>query len=163
MHYTKPSCKKIPGSNSPNPITFSVYNKLVASAKYFNQLQIRNVNLALFFFLAAFIAIGTTLNQMQGIPFNRFIVVLPIGIASIIVILFFFVMDAFFYNKYLETTVNELADLEKEHPWLPQVHTRMIFLVGRTSIVQKSATYLSFMLIISAFIILDLVIIKNAS
>ncbi len=112
---------------SPSDETiWSIAQEIGNSERHFNQLQHQYRALASAWTLAMFAGIQYLLSNWGALPLPSGVLLALIGLAGAIGMTQLWSLDLRVYHQLLEAYFVEGLKLEADHPWLPQIRTRML-------------------------------------
>lgn len=112
---------------------YAAYSKLLQGGRIHGATQTKYRILCSSWLLATFAAIGFLLSKDNILPFNHILGIVIISIIGVSGIYILWYADTFIEEMLLDINVVEGLRLEKEHPWLPQVHNSFLHLYKTTN------------------------------
>ena len=106
-------------------LAWEILQELGASERHFNSLETEYRKLASIWLLASFGGIGFLLKNDPGLAIPRELAIGGIGLAGSIGIFLLWIVDLLVYHRLLDACFVEAKAIERAHPELPQVRTRM--------------------------------------
>jgi hypothetical protein len=108
-------------------LTYGAYVRVAASLQHSNRIQMTYKGLTITWLLATFIGIGYTLSSIEvSLPFNHFLIVTALCVASAFVIGLIWYLDLFVQEKKIASAVHSGLSLENLHPWLPRAYHNVV-------------------------------------
>lgn len=125
-------------------LTYGKYLQVAAYLQHSNYIQLRYKMITFTWLLATFIGTGYTLSNVEvNLPFQPFLIVSVLCMASLCVIGIIWYLDIIVQEKNIATAVHQGLYLEVKNPWLPRTYNsivKMNYLSGYVS--SKSVFYL---------------------
>jgi hypothetical protein len=114
-----------PVANLDPKFAWEILQELGASERHFNALETEYRKLASIWLLASFGGMGFLLKNDPGLAIPREVAIAGIGLAGSIGIFLLWIVDLLVYHRLLDACFTEAKAIERAHPELPQVRTRM--------------------------------------
>ncbi len=125
-------------------LTYGKYLQVASYLQHSNYIQLRYKMITFTWLLATFIGTGYTLSSVEvNLPFQPFLIVSVLCMASLCVIGIIWYLDIIVQEKNIATAVHQGLYLEVKNPWLPRTYNSIVnmnYLSGYVS--SKSVFYL---------------------
>jgi hypothetical protein len=119
--------------NIEHLLIYGTYSKILHGGRLYGGYQTGYRIMASSWLLATFAAIGFLLSNDNILPFEHILAVPIISFFGIVGLYLIWHEDTFVQEILLDVNVVEGLELEKKHPWLPQVHHNFLNLYKTTN------------------------------